>query len=249
MPSRMLTVVGARPQFVKAMLLSELFSEERDIEEVVVHTGQHYDSQMSEVFFRELRMQAAKYQLGIHGGGHGEMTGRMLQALEPIAIQERPDAVLVYGDTNSTLAGALVGAKLCIPVIHVEAGLRSFNRCMAEETNRVLTDRVSRLLLCPTLLSVTNLVAEGIVHGVHHVGDIMYDVTLRMLPVARERSRILHRLGAVAEEVRRSDCPSRGEHGQRGGAAPGGGVLEIVRGGSAVGYSASPENSQSSRRA
>ena len=122
MPSRLLTVVGARPQFVKAMLLSELFSEERDIEEVVVHTGQHYDSQMSEVFFRELRMQAAKYQLGIHGGGHGEMTGRMLQELEPIAIQERSDAVLVYGDTNSTLAGALVGAKLCIPVIHVEAG-------------------------------------------------------------------------------------------------------------------------------
>ena len=195
MPSRLLTVVGARPQFVKAMLLSELFSEERDIEEVVVHTGQHYDSQMSEVFFRELRMQAAKYQLGIHGGGHGEMTGRMLQELEPIAIQERSDAVLVYGDTNSTLAGALVGAKLCIPVIHVEAGLRSFNRCMAEETNRVLTDRVSRLLLCPTRLSVSNLAAEGIVHGVHHVGDIMYDVTLRMLPVARERSRILHRLG------------------------------------------------------
>ena len=195
MPYRILTVVGARPQFVKAMLLSERFNEERDIEEVLVHTGQHYDTQMSEVFFRELGMQTAKYQLDIHGGGHGQMTGRMLQELEPIAIQEHPDAVLVYGDTNSTLAGALVGAKLCIPVIHVEAGLRSFNRCMAEETNRVLTDRVSRLLLCPTRLSVSNLAAEGIVHGVHHVGDIMYDVTLRMLPLAREQSRILRQLG------------------------------------------------------
>ena len=192
---RVLTVIGARPQFIKAMLLSELLRKQRDIEEVVVHTGQHYDTQMSEVFFRELEMRAPSYQLNIHGGAHGEMTGRMLQVLEPIAKQERPNAVLVYGDTNSTLAGALVAAKLCVPIIHVEAGLRSSNRCMPEEINRILADHVSDLLLCPTRSAVSNLKAEGIVRGVRHVGDIMYDVTVRMLPLARTRSQILQRLG------------------------------------------------------
>ena len=194
MPYRILTVVGARPQFVKAMSLSELFRNERDIDEIMVHTGQHYDSHMSAVFFRELGMRQAQYQLNVHGGGHGQMTGRMLQLLEPIVNAEHPDAVLVFGDTNSTLAGALVGAKLCIPVIHVESGLRSFRRCMPEEINRVLTDRVSRLLLCPTRTAVSNLRSEGIVQGVFHVGDIMYDVTLRMLPVAQRYSKILFRL-------------------------------------------------------
>ena len=195
MVCRILTVIGARPQFVKAGLLSELFVKEPDMEQVVVHTGQHYDTEMSEVFFRELNMRPAEYQLSIHGGDHGEMTGRMLQGLEPIAKKERPDAVLVYGDTNSTLAGALVAAKLCIPIIHVEAGLRSFNPRMPEEVNRVVTDRLSGLLLCPTRAATSNLAAEGIVRGVHHVGDVMYDLTLRMLPVARWRSRILCRLG------------------------------------------------------
>ena len=160
-----------------------------------MHTGQHYDTQMSDVFFHELGMRMPDYHMGIHGGGHGELTGRMLQALEPIAMKEQPDGVLVYGDTDSTLAGALVAAKLCIPVIHVEAGLRSFSRCMPEEINRVLTDRLSRLLLCPTRSAVSNLAAEGIVEGVHHVGDIMYDVTLKMLPVACTRSDVLSRLG------------------------------------------------------
>ena len=195
MAIRILTVIGARPQFVKAMMLSSVLGTGTDIDEVVVHTGQHYDAQMSDVFFQELGMRKPDYHMGIHGGGHGELTGRMLQALEPIAIKEQPDGVLVYGDTDSTLAGALVAAKLCIPVIHVEAGLRSFSRCMPEEINRVLTDRVSRLLLCPTRSAVSNLAAEGIVEGVHHVGDIMYDVTLKMLPVARTRSDVLSRLG------------------------------------------------------
>ncbi len=195
MAIRILTVIGARPQFVKAMMLSGLFRTDADIDEVVVHTGQHYDAQMSDVFFHELAMRRPDHHMSIHGGGHGELTGRMLQALEPIAIEERPDAVLVYGDTDSTLAGALVATKLCIPVIHVEAGLRSFSRCMPEEINRVLTDRVSRLLLCPTRSAVSNLAAEGIVDGVHHVGDVMYDVTLKMLPVARANSDVLTRLG------------------------------------------------------
>lgn len=195
MAIRILTVVGARPQFVKAMMLSSVFDDAPDIDEVVVHTGQHYDAQMSDVFFQELGMRNPDYHLGVHGGAHGELTGRMLQALEPVAMKEQPDAVLVYGDTDSTLAGALVAAKLCTPVIHVEAGLRSFSRCMPEEINRVLTDRVSRVLLCPTSSAVSNLAAEGIVEGVHHVGDIMYDVTLKMLPVARTRSDILDRLG------------------------------------------------------
>ena len=195
MPYRILTVVGARPQFVKAMLLSELFRKEQDIDEIMVHTGQHYDRLMSGVFFRDLGIPKAQYHMNVHGGGHGQMTGRMLQLLEPIVNSEHPDAVLVFGDTNSTLAGALVGAKLCIPVIHVESGLRSFRRCMPEEINRVLTDRISRLLLCPTRIAVSNLESEGIVHGVHHVGDIMHDVTLRMLPVARRYSQILGRLG------------------------------------------------------
>ena len=150
MDCRILTVIGARPQFVKAALLSELFSQQQDFHEIVVHTGQHYDTEMSEVFFRDLNMRRPEYELSIHGGGHGDMTGRMLQQLEPIVRDESPDAVLIYGDTNSTLAGALVGAKLCIPVVHVEAGLRSFNRCMAEEIYRVIADRLSSVLLCPT---------------------------------------------------------------------------------------------------
>ena len=197
MDCRILTVIGARPQFVKAALLSELFSQQQGFHEIVVHTGQHYDTEMSELFFRDLNMRRPEYELSIHGGGHGDMTGRMLQQLEPIVRDESPDAVLIYGDTNSTLAGALVGAKLCIPVVHVEAGLRSFNRCMAEEINRVIADRLSSVLLCPTQSATSNLRAEGIVEEVHHVGDIMYDVTLRMLPAARRESRILHRLGVL----------------------------------------------------
>jgi len=166
-----------------------------DIEEVLVHTGQHFDANMSDVFFDQLGIPEPKYNLGIHGGGHGEMTGRMLEAIERILVDESPDLTLVYGDTNSTLAGALAASKLHVPVAHVEAGLRSFNRRMPEEINRVLTDHVSGLLLCPTRRSVRNLEAEGITAGVHQVGDVMYDVTLHILRIAEGLSDIRARLG------------------------------------------------------
>lgn len=195
MPLKLLTVIGARPQFVKAALLSEAFAADPSIEEITLHTGQHFDDNMSGVFFRELGLPAPSIMLDIHGGHHGAMTGHMLEAIERTLLESRPHAVLVYGDTNSTLAGALAAAKLQIPVIHVEAGLRSFNRAMPEEINRVMTDHLSSLLLCPTSASLDNLAAEGIRRGVHHVGDIMYDVTLRMLPVAQRSSSILERLG------------------------------------------------------
>lgn len=178
MTLRLLTVVGARPQFIKAAALSRVFQEANDIEEILVHTGQHFDPNMSDVFFTELDIPSPKYILGINGGTHGQMTGRMLEAIEKIFISEKPDATIVYGDTNSTLSGALAASKLHIPVIHVEAGLRSYNRQMPEEINRVLTDCVSSILLCPTRTSVENLKKEGITQGVYHVGDIMYDATL-----------------------------------------------------------------------
>jgi len=165
--------------------------------EVMAHTGQHFDSDMSEVFFRELEIPAPAHNLGVHGGDHGRMTGRMLEGLEAIMLEERPDRVLVYGDTNSTLAGALAAAKLLIPVAHVEAGLRSFNRAMPEEVNRVLTDHVSDLLFCPTRAAIGNLKREGIEDGVHHVGDVMYDATLAATRRARKDSKLLTDLNLV----------------------------------------------------
>lgn len=170
-----LTVIGARPQFVKAAPVSAALAASGRFEEIVVHTGQHFDADMSDVFFAELGMAAPTWNLGIHGGSHGVMTGRMLAALEERIGADRPDWVLVYGDTNSTLAGALAAAKLHVPVAHVEAGLRSFNRAMPEEINRVLTDHVSDLLLCPTRQATANLHREGIEQGVHWTGDVMYD--------------------------------------------------------------------------
>jgi UDP-GlcNAc3NAcA epimerase len=162
--------------------------------EVLVHTGQHFDQNMSEIFFAELGIRKPEHTLGIHGGSHGEMTGRMIIALEHIMREEKPDAVLIYGDTNSTLAGAIAAAKLYIPIAHVEAGLRSF-RPMPEEINRVVADRVSRWLFCPTDTAVANLAREGISTGVHNVGDVMYDATLMMRERTRGRSTILARLG------------------------------------------------------
>ena len=150
---KILTVVGARPQFIKAAIVSKRLREQ-GLNEVVVHTGQHYDFNMSDIFFQELEILEPKYNLGIGGGNHGEQTGRMLIELEEVLLLEKPSIVLVYGDTNSTLAGALVAAKLHIPVAHVEAGLRSFNRLMPEEINRVLTDRLSSLLFCPSVASL-----------------------------------------------------------------------------------------------
>jgi len=178
MKKRITTIVGARPQFVKAATLSRLFQKSSTLEEILVHTGQHHDSNMSDVFFEELNIPKPSYFLDIKGGNHGQMTGRMLEAIEAVLLKEKPDAVLVYGDTNSTLSGALAASKLHIPVIHVEAGLRSFNRSMPEEINRVLTDHVSDILFCPTSTAVSNLQQEGVVNGVYHVGDVMYDATL-----------------------------------------------------------------------
>lgn len=178
MALKLLTVVGARPQFIKAAAVSRAVRSFVGVEEVLVHTGQHFDSNMSAVFFSELDIAPPTHFLDIHGGSHGAMTGRMLEALENVMIAEKPAWVLVYGDTNSTLAGALAAAKLHIPVAHVEAGLRSFNRRMPEEVNRVLTDHLSSLLFCPTSTAVTNLSGEGIVDGVKQVGDVMFDATL-----------------------------------------------------------------------
>lgn len=184
---RILTVVGARPQFIKAAAVSRALRATAGLAETIVHTGQHFDPGMSEIFFAELDIPPPAHNLGIHGGHHGTMTGRMMAALEEICLAERPDWVLVYGDTNSTLAGALVAAKLNIPVAHVEAGLRSFNRSMPEEVNRVVTDHLSTLLLCPTTAAVANLAAEGVADGVHMIGDVMYDVALHAARAAAGR--------------------------------------------------------------
>lgn len=176
---RIVTVVGARPQFIKASVVSNEMARHGEIQETVIHTGQHFDSNMSSVFFSELGMPDPKYHLGIHGGHHGQMTARMLEAIECILLDEKPDALLVYGDTNSTLAGALAATKLHIPVAHVEAGLRSFNLRMPEEINRILTDRISHWLFAPTATAVDHLRHEGHAPaGIHQVGDVMYDAAL-----------------------------------------------------------------------
>ena len=176
---RILTVVGARPQFVKAAVLSRNIAETDGVEEILVHTGQHFDQNMSDIFFEEMAIPRPDHNLHINGLTHGKMTGRMLEGLEQIIMDEKPDVVLVYGDTNSTLAGALAAAKLHVPVAHVEAGLRSFNMQMPEEINRILTDRISNWLFCPTETAVKNLTNEGYRQfsnlAIHNVGDIMYD--------------------------------------------------------------------------
>jgi UDP-GlcNAc3NAcA epimerase len=194
---KLLTVVGARPQFIKAAAVSRVIRHDHAgrIEEVIVHTGQHFDENMSRVFFDELDIPAPRYNLEISGGSHGAMTGRMLESIEQVMLQEKPDGVLIYGDTNSTLAGALAAAKLHIPVAHVEAGLRSFNMRMPEEINRIVADRLATLLFCPTATAVMNLEREGIVSGVHDVGDVMYDISLFYRSLARERSRAMGDLG------------------------------------------------------
>jgi UDP-GlcNAc3NAcA epimerase len=189
---KIVTNVGARPQFIKAAALSRKLRQVHT--EILVHTGQHYDANMSDIFFRELEIAPPDYNLGIGSGPHGEQTGLMLAAIERVILAEKPDWVLVYGDTNSTLAGALAAAKCHIPVAHVEAGLRSFNRLMPEEINRVLTDHVSNLLFCPTQTAVDNLAVEGIIQGVHLVGDIMYDGLLWAVERVQKWSDILERL-------------------------------------------------------
>lgn len=209
---KILTIVGARPQFIKAAAISRALRERRQATgagatvERIVHTGQHYDRNMSEVFFEEMDIPKPDYNLEIAGGSHGQMTGRMLEAVEAVLLKEKPDWLLIYGDTNSTLAGALAAAKLHIPVAHVEAGLRSFNMRMPEEVNRILADRVSTLLFCPTSTAVANLEAEGVRDGVHDVGDVMYDVSLFYRDMALERSTVLDDLKLTAGHYVLATC-------------------------------------------
>lgn len=191
--SRVLTIVGARPQFIKAAPVSHALRE-AGIDEILVHTGQHFDALMSDIFFAELDIPKPAYNLEVNSLGHGAMTGRMLERVEETLLAEKPDLVLIYGDTNSTVAGALAASKLHIPVAHVEAGLRSFNRRMPEEINRVVADHLSALLFCPTETSVENLALEGITNGVHKVGDVMFDTTLAAIKRGEERSSILETL-------------------------------------------------------
>lgn len=188
--TKVVTILGARPQFIKAAAVSNHMKGR--LQEVLVHTGQHYDANMSDIFFEELNIPPPKYFLKIGSGSQGKQTGDMLCEIEKVLLIERPDFVMVYGDTNSTLAGALAASKLLIPVIHVEAGLRSFNKAMPEEQNRILTDHISELLFVPTITAVQNLTNEGITKGVHFVGDVMYDGILHFSEIARSKSHILN---------------------------------------------------------
>lgn len=196
---KIVTIVGARPQFIKADTVSRQIRKRDDISDVLVHTGQHYDSNMSDIFFEEMGIPRADYHLGVGSGTHGAQTGQMLEAIEKVLMEESPDWVLVYGDTNSTLAGALAACKLHLPVAHVEAGLRSFNRRMPEEMNRILADHASDLLFAPTKTAVSNLAREGISGDmVVNVGDVMYDAALYYGAKATGSSRILDELGLMS---------------------------------------------------
>ena len=176
---KIITVLGARPQFIKAAMVSEKLTAIDSFSEVIIHTGQHFDQNMSDIFFNEMGLPKPDYNLNINQMSHGQMTAKMMEKMEPILMDEKPNGVLVYGDTNSTLAGSLTAAKLNMPVFHVEAGLRSYNRGMPEEINRVLTDHLSSLLFCPTENAVNNLVKEGIQKGVENCGDVMVDAFLK----------------------------------------------------------------------
>ena len=192
---KVLTVVGARPQFIKAAPVSKALREWPGFHEIMVHTGQHYDPNMSQTFFDELDIGLPNHNLEVASGSHGYQTGEMLKRLEPIVNDEKPDLVLVYGDTNSTLAAALTASKLCVPIAHIEAGLRSFNRGMPEEVNRVLTDHVATLLFCPTITAIKNLEQEGITSNVWNTGDVMYDVALQFAEKSKSKSTVLRDLG------------------------------------------------------
>jgi UDP-N-acetylglucosamine 2-epimerase len=212
---KIVTIVGARPQFIKAAPVSQALRREH--REILVHTGQHYDANMSDVFFDELGIPTPEYHLEIGSGQHGAQTGAMLAAIENVLLAEKPDWVLIYGDTNSTLAGALAAVKLHIRVAHVEAGLRSFNRAMPEEINRVVADHLSSALFCPAQAAADNLAAEGITKGVFVVGDVMAEALAFAVERSRERSQILERLGvtekayllATVHRAENTDAPQR----------------------------------------
>jgi UDP-GlcNAc3NAcA epimerase len=215
---KILTILGARPQFIKASIVSHTIAQSAVLNEVVVHTGQHFDANMSDVFFSELGIAKPAHHLGIHGGTHGAMTGRMITEIERVLLSEKPDAVLVYGDTNSTLAGALAAVKLHIPVAHVEAGLRSFNMAMPEEVNRILTDRISRWLFTPTFVAEQHLAREGFsVEQIIPVGDVMYDVALHYGKRVSSDDGLLQRIGlkpknyllATIHRAENTDHPER----------------------------------------
>lgn len=213
-PIKIVTILGARPQFIKAGALSREFKKDKEIEEILVHTGQHYDSKMSEVFFEELQIPKPQYHLALGGLSHGAMTGRMIEKIEEILNQEKPHFTLVYGDTDSTLAGALASVKLQIPIIHVEAGLRSFNLAMPEEINRILTDRISRLLFTPSLTATQNLKNEGFLHfpcKIVQSGDIMQDVVLHYAKIAKKPAfEILHTFAlCTIHRAENTDCIHR----------------------------------------
>lgn len=190
---KVVSIVGARPQFIKAAAISRVLRRQHS--EFMVHTGQHYDANMSAIFFDEMGIPQPDVNLDIGSGPHGKQTGMMMAGIEAILLEQHPDWTLIYGDTNSTLAGALASAKLRIPVVHVEAGLRSFNRSMPEEINRVLSDHTSDLLLCPSQTAVNNLMAEGIIQGVHLVGDVMADGLFHAVERATSQSKILAKMG------------------------------------------------------
>ena len=215
---KILTVIGARPQFVKAAVVSMSFKEHEHVAEVIVHTGQHFDANMSDVFFQEMKIPTPDYHLGIDTLSHGAMTGKMLEGIETILLDEKPDYLMVYGDTNSTLAGSLAAAKLHIPVIHVEAGLRSFDMRMPEEINRIVTDRLASILYCPTDAAVENLEKEGFADFDCEIiknGDVMQDAAIHFTDIAAERSDIIERLGldrfvlATLHRAENTDDPSR----------------------------------------
>jgi UDP-GlcNAc3NAcA epimerase len=199
---RIITVIGARPQFIKAAAVSRAIHKAGGIQEIVVHTGQHFDDNMSSVFFREMDIPEPDYRLEINSLSHGAMTGRMIEKIEQVLVTEKPDLVMVYGDTNSTLAGALAAKKLNIQVAHVEAGLRSFNMKMPEEVNRILTDRISDILFCPTKNAVKNLHREGFENfgcQINQVGDVMYDAALYYGAMSSQRSDILKTLNLTPD--------------------------------------------------
>ena len=242
---KIVSIVGARPQFIKAAAVSRVIRERH--EEILVHTGQHYDYEMSGIFFDGLDLPRPDVNLGVGSGSHGVQTGAMLKGIEDVLVGERPDYLVIYGDTNSTLAGALAASKLSVPIAHVEAGLRSFNRRMPEEINRVVADHLSNLLLCPSDTAVTNLAVEGITENVHMVGDVMLDV----LSWAQQRSRtnpsqILDRLGLTKSDYLLVTSAPQRKHRRSG--PVGGDSQRLQRTGSAGRVPGSSSRAQGDRR-